>query len=183
MGCLPPCIPPQARGGSNELPSFPSSRFPGASLTHHAPTCRPSGAKGRIESPVADMSAIVGAGFPRPMGWRIQPLRIPPSRFPVPYPANPSIPGEASGFRQPPHCTPLECCCWTNRRSIDITLRWSEKQSCFPAPLVRGEPLSSLLLTPTLHSAGVLLLDQSPFYRHVAPLGLKTEAPSFRVIL
>ena len=29
------------------------------------------------------------------------------------------------------HCTPLECCSWTNRPSIDITLRWSEKQSRF----------------------------------------------------
>ena len=54
---------------------------------------------------------------------------LPPS---LPYPANPSIPGEASGFRQPPHCTPLECYSWTNRPSIDITLRWSEKQSRFP---------------------------------------------------
>ena len=74
------------------------------------------------------MSAIVGAGFPRPMGWGTQPFLA----SSLPYPANPSIPGEASGFRQPPHCTPLECCSWTNRPAIDITLRWSEKQSRFP---------------------------------------------------
>ena len=29
-----------------------------------------------------DMSAIVGAWFPRPAGWGTQPLRIPRSRFP-----------------------------------------------------------------------------------------------------
>ena len=39
-------------------------------------TYRPSGAKGRIESPVTDTSAIVGAREPRPTGWGTQPLRI-----------------------------------------------------------------------------------------------------------
>ena len=39
-------------------------------------------AKGGIESPVTDMPAIVGAGFPRPTGWETQPLRIPPPVFP-----------------------------------------------------------------------------------------------------
>ena len=55
-------------------------------------TCRPSGAKGRSEF-AGDryvMSAVVGAGFPRPMGWGTQPLRIQPSRFLL-YPCNPSI--------------------------------------------------------------------------------------------
>ena len=39
-------------------------------------TCRPAGAKCRIESLVTDMSAIVGARSPRPMGWVTQPLRV-----------------------------------------------------------------------------------------------------------
>ena len=48
----------------------------------------PLGLKNRIESPVTDMSAIVGAGFPRPMGWGTQPLST--ARFPL-YPCNPLI--------------------------------------------------------------------------------------------
>ena len=32
---------------------------------------------------MTDVSAIVGAGFPRPMGWETQPLRIPLPVFPV----------------------------------------------------------------------------------------------------
>ena len=56
---------------------------------------------------MTDMSAIVGAGFPRPMGWETQPLRIPFSRLgplrpcvfalnipPIFNPANPLIPSE-----------------------------------------------------------------------------------------
>ena len=38
--------------------------------------------------------------------------------------------------------------------------------------------------TPTLHSAGVLFLDQSPFYRHYAPLerkGILLSRPSINM--
>ena len=48
----------------------------------------PLGLKAESNSPVTDMSAIVGAGLPCPMGWGTQPLRIQPSRFPL-YPCNP----------------------------------------------------------------------------------------------
>ena len=46
QGFLPPCVPPQARGGGNELPSFPSSRFPSSAIISEFVTCRPSGALG-----------------------------------------------------------------------------------------------------------------------------------------
>ena len=121
-------------------------------------------------------------GVPPPDGLGDPTPRDSTARFPL-YPCNPSIPGEASGLRQPPHCTPLECCSWANRPSIDITLRWSEKQSRFPVFCFSGFPIfnpaNPLILniliqtTPTLHSAGVLFLGQSPFYRHYAPLERK----------
>ena len=49
----------------------------------------PLGLKAESNSPVTDMSAIVGAGLPRPTGWGTQ-LRIQPSRFSL-YPCNPLI--------------------------------------------------------------------------------------------
>ena len=56
------------------------------------------------------------------------------------------------------HCAPLERRHWTYRRSIDISLRWSES------------PLAPL---------GLEDLDIPPGYKHAAPLGLKTGYPIF----
>ena len=82
--------------------------------------------------------SIVGAGFPRPMGWETQPLRIPFSRL---GPLRPC----AVALNIPPIFNPAN-------------------------PLIQSILIQT---TPTLHSAGVLFLDQSPFYRHYAPLERK----------
>ena len=87
---------------------------------------------------MTDMSAIVGAGFPRPMGWGTQPLRI---RFSRLGPLRPCV----FALNIPPIFNPAN-------------------------PLILNILIQT---TPTLHSAGVLFLDQSPFYRHYAPLERK----------
>ena len=45
-----------------------------ANATKHV---APLGLKAESNSPVTDMSAIVGARLPCPMGWGTQPLRVP----------------------------------------------------------------------------------------------------------
>ena len=55
-----------------------------------------------------------------------------------------------------------------------------------PLPYPANPLILNLLIQtpPTLHSAGVLFLDQSPFYRHYAPLERKAILlPRFPVFL
>ena len=54
-------------------------------------------------------ASIVGAWFPRPMGWGTQPLRIQWWGATI------------------PHCAPLERGDWMCRAAIDISLLWSER--------------------------------------------------------
>ena len=116
------------------------------------------------------MSAVVGAGFPRPMGWGTQPLHCL------------IIVGGASPVTG------------SSRTCPDALIRGSAYMyipplwgSIPPPPLVSSLPplpaspprcvlalnIPPFPPAPTLHSAGVLLLDQSSFYRHYAPLERK----------
>ena len=95
---------------------------------------------------MTDMSAIVGAGFPRPTGWGTRPERIRFSRL------RPCV----LALNIPPILNPAN-------------------------PLILNILIQT---TPTLHSAGVLFLDQSPFYRHYAPLerkGILLSRPSINM--
>ena len=86
---------------------------------------------------------------------RVSPLNLrPPIRF------NP-------WFRQMVHGAPLEHKAQTYRLSIDITLLWSEKQSS-SSPDGLGDPLPRFPAFPLSAST------------HVAPLGLKADAPTCR---
>ena len=118
---------------------------------------------------MTDMSAIVGAGFPRPTGWRTQPLRIPPSR--LPFTCRPS--GAlgyfviASFYK---HAAPL------GLKTDALTCRPPGALGYFviasfykhAAPL--GLKTDALTCRPS-GALGYFVI--APFYKHVAPLGLK----------
>ena len=152
-------------------------------LPHHADTYRPSGALRHLGIAFSiNMSPLLGLkGYfvippvfykhAAPLGLKTSPLlTFPLSHFlvflcvlalnipPIFNPANPLILNILIQTTFP-HCTPLECCSWTNRPSIDITLRWSEKQSRFPAS--------------SSGAKGYFVIP--PIYKHAAPLGLKTS--------
>ena len=113
------------------------------------------------------MSAIVGAGFPRPMGWGSQRLRV-------------------QGCATIPHCAPLERGDWMCRAAIDISLLWSERRDNLRCGIHRrgevalsdglGQPTptdSGVCDNTTLRSSGARGLDVSRCYRHIAPLERK----------
>ena len=101
---------------------------------------------------MTDMSAIVGAGFPRPTGWRTRPVRIPLPVFRIT--CRPS--GALGYFVIAPfykHAAPL------GLKTDALTCRPSLKTDALTC-----RPSGAL---------GYFVI--APFYKHVAPLGLNAS--------
>ena len=148
------------------------------------------------------MPAIVGAGFPRPMGWGTQPLWIPPFRFPVsrlPYDAATCRPsGALVIWCMPPvykHAAPLglNAAQFSVRhpsQGLGFLARWVGEPnrygfngavaswffSVFPFPVIRIQTLRHVA------PLGLWLLGHAVCYKHAAPLGLKADAATCRPV-